>query len=139
MRRVDRQKKALPDRRSDQPTDTASYRGALSHLKRVKKLELRVLAPERALNGSPISINSFLVGFSYISSTRFFLIHIFSSAHLSHTFKVFLSLFSLNPPSASLTGLPPSHNSLFFFQRSRLLVNTSYADAIRRRLDLPIV
>ena len=33
MRRVDRQTNALPDRQTDRPTDTASYRSALSHLK----------------------------------------------------------------------------------------------------------
>ena len=37
MRRVDRRTNALPDRQTDQqtdrPTGTASYRGALSHLK----------------------------------------------------------------------------------------------------------
>ena len=33
MRRVDRRTNALPDQPTDQPTDTASYRGALSHLK----------------------------------------------------------------------------------------------------------
>ena len=34
MRRVDRRTNALPtDRPTDRPTDTASYRGALSHLK----------------------------------------------------------------------------------------------------------
>ena len=34
MRRVDRRTNALPtDRPTNQPTDTASYRGALSHLK----------------------------------------------------------------------------------------------------------
>ena len=35
MRRVDRRTNALPHRQTDRPTDTASYRGALSHLKRV--------------------------------------------------------------------------------------------------------
>ena len=33
MRRVDRRTNALPDRPTNQPTDTARYRGALSHLK----------------------------------------------------------------------------------------------------------
>ena len=34
MRRVDRRTNALPtNRQTDRPTDTASYRGALSHLK----------------------------------------------------------------------------------------------------------
>ena len=43
MRRVDRRTNALPDRPTDQPTDrptdTASYRGALSHLKRKMKMK----------------------------------------------------------------------------------------------------
>ena len=38
MRRVDRRTNALPNRQTDRPTnrqtDTASYRGALAHLKR---------------------------------------------------------------------------------------------------------
>ena len=33
MRRVDRRTNALTDQPTDRPTDTASYRGALSHLK----------------------------------------------------------------------------------------------------------
>ena len=33
MRRADRQTNALPDRPTNRPMDTASYRGALSHLK----------------------------------------------------------------------------------------------------------
>ena len=37
MRRVDRRTNALPDQPTNRPTDTASYRGALSHLK--KRLE----------------------------------------------------------------------------------------------------
>ena len=38
MRRVDRRTNALQtDRPTGQPTDTASYRGALSHLKREKE------------------------------------------------------------------------------------------------------
>ena len=36
MRHVDCQTNALPDRPTDQPTDTASYRGALSPLKKEK-------------------------------------------------------------------------------------------------------
>ena len=36
MRRVDRRTNALPtDRQTDRPTDTASYRGALAHLKNI--------------------------------------------------------------------------------------------------------
>ena len=39
VRRVDRRTNALQtDRPTDQPTDTASYRGALSHLKRGMKI-----------------------------------------------------------------------------------------------------
>ena len=43
MRRVDRRMNALQtnrptDRPTDQPTDTASYRGALSHLKTIQLL-----------------------------------------------------------------------------------------------------
>jgi len=44
VRRVDRQTNALPTNLpSDRPTDTASYRGALAHLKSVVKLEIRHL------------------------------------------------------------------------------------------------
>ena len=34
---MDRRTDALPDQPTDQPTDTASHRGALSHLKMVEK------------------------------------------------------------------------------------------------------
>ena len=34
MRRVDHRMNALPDQPTDQPTDSANYRGTLSHLKR---------------------------------------------------------------------------------------------------------
>ena len=42
MRRVDRRTNALPTvRQTDRPTDTASYRGALSHLKMFSLLNSR--------------------------------------------------------------------------------------------------
>ena len=52
MRRVDRRTNALPDRPTDQPTDTASYRGALSHLKSEVYLQVVVVERDFSLNGT---------------------------------------------------------------------------------------
>ena len=53
MRRVDRRTNALQtDRQTDQPTDRASYRGALSHLKmgkQSKETEIKVNLTQEAL------------------------------------------------------------------------------------------
>ena len=61
MRRVDRQTNALPARPTDQPTnqptDTASYRGALSHLKHIAKSLIIRKLDDDALEFYPTSVN----------------------------------------------------------------------------------
>ena len=56
MRRVDRRTNALPDRQTDQqtdrPTGTASYRGALSHLKIEEEGEKGNVSKERKTRNS---------------------------------------------------------------------------------------
>ena len=52
MRRVDRRTNALPDRPTDRLTDTASYRGALSHLK------MKILLSDRFTNVSCLFVEA---------------------------------------------------------------------------------
>ena len=64
MRRVDRRTNALPDRPTNRPTDTASYRGALSHL----KIKERVGLPESGRFS--VQLNLFIPATSMSESFR---------------------------------------------------------------------
>ena len=61
MRCVDRRTNALPHRQTDQPTDTASYRGALSHLKRkeMKRTKKKKKDFTQRKNYSSLSLRDF--------------------------------------------------------------------------------
>ena len=99
---MDRRTNALPtdrqtDRKTDRPTDTASYRGALAHLKRIKERvnEIEIRNQEEKISDARIGIGQ--MASAALASASSFAFP--SVVHFSLLF--FISLRSINSLSCS--------------------------------------